>query len=532
MTIINKDNLKIKTLSEIINDNLPLNLIENTKHSDQYIARFFEKRAKQQIDTLYKALIPADLFNEVESLVNRKYAGKWDKYFNEVQIYFDTFTYEDLLKCNITYTCLYEQSNDTKEKRKLRSYRKDKIWHAQCLLKLVGRGNKNYCSHSLFNEFLENKHKEQEFIKNSAISSTDKAVIALSKATKSADQSRAEKINIINTIEKIAKKRNWNWFFITLTLPGEFHPNPQYKTGTVYNGISPKESAKMLNNGIKRVRALLAKNGIKASEDYIGCFSSETHKDGLIHKHGLFWCEDSKIEEIRKYFEFHFPNINDQSFKINNGQAKASSYVFKYVMKSTNQFDQSINFRDLMGNEKKKLKKEEKALYNELMNNAFRSFNSIRGFSFFGIENCLTKFRYLARNIDRLDIPAIYEVYIRQNDLYSLIESGFFNQVENIYIEKNDNIMFVGCRVNCAVLIKNFFKLANSKVADNITDTLTELALINQKEIYLKLGVILNPNYSRKEPDGSKWTSCIVIEYEKILEDQKILENINNRFVF
>jgi hypothetical protein len=454
---------------------------------------FPEEHLSKRINEEKLSFVPIDLKDEVLWYINNQYKGDFTSYFKSVEIYFKTFTLENLSKCNIKESKLYEESSSA-GRRKLNRERKHNLWHASVLLKLTGKKRAKYSCNTIFNEFKQSKKKEFEFIANCKIVGEDKKILDLKDCVKTAAQAIAEKINLIKVQEKIAEDKGWTWVFITLTLPGEYHPNPLFGKNS-YNGVSPRESAKLLNANIKRVRALLHKWSIKAGIDYIGCSSSECHKDGILHKHMLFFCSKEMLEELRKAFVVHFPNLNDKSFAINDGRAKASSYVFKYVMKSITSYDANINFEEMDKGDK-----------SAVLNNAFRSYNFIRGFSFFGIENCLTKFRFIARNLKDMELPAEIKELVKENNLYELLTKGYFKMFENIYTQDGDNRVFVGCSFNGKEYFKRFFSLVRKAVEDmklEVKEMYAEMAC-NRRKSLLNGVVILNHNYSREEQSSSK----------------------------
>ncbi|WP_304349399.1 replication endonuclease [Comamonas testosteroni] len=480
---------KIKTLSQFISNYLE---VKEIAEEDEQLKAFLEMIAyddfKDDIEALKYRLIPKDLIKEVEFYIEKQYKGNAEAYLKTIDIYFESFGWEALSKCNIRESRLFEEST-VAGKRKLNRERKHNLWHASVLLKLVGKKRAKYSCSTIFNEFKESKKKEFEFIKNCKIVGEDKKVLKLSDCVKSSKQAIAEKINLIKVQEKIAEQKGWTWVFITLTLPGEYHPNPLLGKNT-YNGVSPRESAKILNMNIKRVRALLQKWNIKAGKNYIGCSSAEAHKDGVLHKHMLFFCSQDMLEDLRKAFEVHFPNLNDKSFAVNNGKAKASSYVFKYVMKSITSYDSSIDFENMENGDK-----------GAVLNNAFRSFNFIRGFSFFGIDNCLTKFRFIARNLKDMNLPVEISSLVEENNLYELLTKGFFDMFKNIYKKDGENRVFVGCSFNGNEYFKKFFSLvrnAVNEIKEEVKSMYAEMAL-NRRKSLLNVVVILNHNYSRDE---------------------------------
>ncbi|MEW9900904.1 replication endonuclease [Chitinivorax sp. PXF-14] len=488
---------KIKSLREYL-----LNKFSWTVKESEFklaeVKKTFKNKAEEhlskRINEAKLSFIPVDLKDEVLWYVKNQFKGDLTSYLMSVDLYFKTFNLENLSKCNIKESEIYEQAS-TKGRQKLNRERKHNLFHASVLLKLTGKKKAKYTCNTIFNEFKQAKKKEFEFIKNSKVVSADKKVLSLADCVKTSEQSVAEKLNLLNVQERLAEEKGWTWCFITLTLPGEYHPNP-LKGKNTYNGVSPRESAKLLNENIKRVRSLLAKRGIKAGRDYHGCSSAEAHKDGVLHKHMLFFCSPELVEQLREAFQFTFNNMNEGSFRVNNGQAKASSYVFKYVMKSITSFDNSIDLE--------KVSKEDK---NAILNNAFRSYNFIRGFSFFGIENCLTKFRFIARNLKDMNLPEQVAILVKENNLFELLVQGIFDMFENVYAVNEDGLrIFSGCKFKGKLFMKKFFSLVRNalEVKEERKDIYSKVALKRKEEICSLLGlVILNHNYSRKDREAA-----------------------------
>lgn len=527
--------LKIKSLEEIIC--IKCNLIESTDLDKEELKLFHDLINFENSVEIKKTLIPIDLLEEVKNVVKNSYDNDWSKYIESIQIYFDTFTLESIAKCNAFHGELYNSGIDAKQKKIIRNIRKEKISHACSLLRLIGLSGKHYTSLTLFNEFKINKTREQDFIKNSAIVGTDGKIIPLKLACKTAKQNVAEKININDTIEKISLKRDWTWAFITVTLDKDeqgksYHPNPTSGTYN-YNGISVKESSRLLSAGIKNVRALLASKGIKASSEYIGVRVCEAHKDGCAHLHLMFFASDKSLKIIKDCFEFTFPNMKtlEKSFVLEDDEnknkpykkkneeyikgkfrVKASSYLFKYTMKSISSFDENIDIMKICGVDKKEdemteEEKKQQEIYMSALNQCFRSSNSIRGYSFFGLDNCLTKFRYLARNVDDLNLPIQFQLLLKENNLFELIEGKYFDNVENIYVDSGNGKKFVGCKINSVKFIKNFFKMTSEILAEKGKDIFVELAILAKEDALHKLGLILNPNYTRKAKEFEKPTA-------------------------
>lgn len=516
ITIINKfDDCNSKTkLIDLFHKHLELNPYN----------KIAEDRNKVN---LFSCLIPVDLIDDIKYVIEKNYNNDYLRYFNEVSLYFETFTYEDLTFCNTFHNSLYNSPEaDRAMRRYLKRERKGRIFHAAALLKIVGKGASYYCPRALFSEYKYNKKCEQEFIKNSSIVSTEGKIIPLVLATKNSTQKEAELINIIKTIELIAQKKGWTWAFITLTLSDDengesYHANPLNGSKN-YNGVSPKNSAKILNRKIIELRKMLAKNGINPGEHYIGCNSAESHKGGIMHKHMIFFTHANNLKIVKDCFFKKFPNLamnEEKSFSIEDlskplkkeneeyvkgkFRSTATHYVFKYLMKSVSAFDPDLNYDNIKHHFYKKgeehlltaEQQKDNLTYAIVINSAFRSFNSIRGFSFFGIENCLTKFRFLARNLEKCNLPEIFKQLVKDNNLYKLITEKYFDSVENIYVKTDKGQKFVGCSINCVKVLKNFFAMVKTAVAEKANDMCKEIALMTEIDTLEKLGLCSKLNF-------------------------------------
>lgn len=391
-------------------------------------------------------------------------------------------------------------------KRKLKNEHRKKIWHAQVLLKMVGGDFKekrpSYISHSLKREYQNNYKNNQQFIKDMAVIGENGDIIPLAQTIRTQEQKAAEILNIIDAMEKKMELNNkenptnkMDWVFITLTLKPELHPNPTRGRNS-YDGTAPNISAKQQKSDWNKVRALLRKKGILPEDHFYGVIVAEVHKDGCQHLHLVFFYFLNNYNKIRSCFFQVFPNLNDNqndkkcSFKRNNGKAKASSYAFKYVMKATSNFDPNIDIFNLQTEEEKGC----------LLNSAFRSFNGIRGIQFFGIANCLTKWRFLSRNIKNIELNHRLEEIIRNQDLYSFIAEKHYDTVKNKYYSrpKEKTKKFIGCIVDNVSYLKRFFtKVSLSSLKTNTKDLMYLLNGYIDLSNKQKEEVLVSHNYSR-----------------------------------
>lgn len=525
-SIINEKTLKVnslqsKSLNDFINSSFEIaeeEFLNLSKEQQDFILFIKEEEKLDEIIEKKKRLIPPALYQEVCHLVNKNYSNDWQLYFDDV-IYFDVFTLEDFFYSRLDKDRIQRKEHNINKlsrqnlslRRKLKNKYRKAVWHAQVLLKMVG-GNKHdrplYISNSLKREYQNNYKANQKFINDMCIIGENGDIIPLSKAVRTQEQKTAEHLNIVNAMEKRMELHNeenptdkMDWLFITLTLKPELHPNPTSKNSkNSYEGMAPHLSAKTQKADWNKVRALLRKKGILPEDRYYGVIVSESHKDGCQHLHLIFFYFVNDYNTIRSCFFQVFPNLNDSqkdkkcSFKRNDGSAKASSYVFKYITKATSNFDPKTDIFNLQTEQEKGC----------LINSAFRSFNGIRGIQYFGIANCLTKWRFLSRNIKRLDINQRLEEIIINQDLYSFIAERHFENVENKYhTTAQKTKKFIGCIVDNLFYIKRFFsKTLFQTLKTNKTDLFYLLNSLIDLANSKKEEVLVSHNYSRgKEKD-------------------------------
>lgn len=474
----------------------------------------------QDFNEFRLSLIPDLFLDEVKKIVVKSYSSSLDKYFEEVHLYFEQISIFDLFVLNndkdvlknFCYT-VFDSKVEASRKiifgehrayRQLLRYKKKKIAHIQALLKLVGRGGKKYCCDSLLKLYKANIRQQIKFIESYQVMNEDGELIDLKNCVKTYEQNLAEKINLSKTMDKLATDKGMVWSLITLTILPQYHPNPTIGTSS-YDGTAIDESAKNVNKRFNNVRAILSKQSI----DNMYCKVSEIHADGCFHFHILFYCLESELQIVKNAFTKHFPNLlltdkegnfvldsngnkklKEGVFKIQDKSKKDSasgaSYIFKYITKAVTFYNPNLDLDNLKDGE-----------YNTLLNSALRSFASIRGIQFGGIAGCMTKFRFLARNKNRLNLPIQLKEILEQNNLYEFIKSGYCDLVESVYedvVNQANEISkrFVGVKLFATEMIKNFFKLIRNVVDD-------KPKAFEKKKIRFKLNkVLVNHNYSRE----------------------------------
>lgn len=122
--------------------------------------------------------------------------------------------------------------------------------------------------------------------------------IKLSDIVKTDQDKVAELITISKGIENIASIEGYEWRFITITCPSEYHRITTIKNGkkilnTKYEDYSPSESNKYLQNAWSRIRSLLSKRSI----NYYGLYCTEPHKDSTPHRHILIYANKESFAD-------------------------------------------------------------------------------------------------------------------------------------------------------------------------------------------------------------------------------------------
>lgn len=120
------------------------------------------------------------------------------------------------------------------------------------------------------------------------------------------DEDRAARYYaVLKGLQQLAGEANLGWAMLTITAPSAYHANPANKGKAHYwNGATPDVSHKIISEGWKRVRAMLAKKGITLS----GVRTEEPQKDGTPHWHiAFFYKTNAELMEIARCTLMQFP---------------------------------------------------------------------------------------------------------------------------------------------------------------------------------------------------------------------------------
>lgn len=157
-------------------------------------------------------------------------------------------------------------------------------------------------------------------------------------------------------LEKIAENLGYTFLFVTLTVPACFKPKPLNGKSSYQSGLMVKDAVNLLNECFsafgKRKSDLLnsdknrwIKGFSKLHNDVFGFWSKEPQADGTPHTHFLMYCDKRDVAAYEKLirhcvkqtfqkYGYKYSSKVSVDVKKDNGKAKPSSYIFKYIMKA------------------------------------------------------------------------------------------------------------------------------------------------------------------------------------------------------
>ena len=246
-------------------------------------------------------------------------------------------------------------------RRKLRrESRKALAWY-DCALRMTGPHSPAVSSHALAG-CRTTWERSEEWAAGTAVRFEDGAEVPLDVIQKRARTARrAQMYTISRAMEHHADGLDYQAFFVTLTLPGEYHPyitGERAKDGTYPDArpnpnwnpaYGPQAQWIELKRRWELLRARLAKH--KPLREYFGVSVPEPHQDGTPHLHVMMWLpralfqrqtahvlrdiirdiapgRQGRLEIVRKRPDRTMPDGTVKRY------ASPASYVMKYVMLS------------------------------------------------------------------------------------------------------------------------------------------------------------------------------------------------------
>ncbi|HDR9137711.1 TPA: replication endonuclease [Burkholderia vietnamiensis] len=394
--------------------------------------RFIKVRRKQ---VAFERQCPK-LFSLVPECQKTAVAWQIKKYFqNDPVLYSKSiskfFTFFDKKKKAICDEAIALGDEERKKKNKLR---KDYLLYSSQLLGLVGGAFGSwYINDSLLNIYVDDQKAQQAYYDAFRLVNAKGQVRRLVSLEKKKEVQRARILNISSALAQIAVDKGFTFSLITFTEPPAFHGNAIVGSSASYKGYLPSEGHAFLERMGQQFRALLAKDGMRAGEDYFGCSVFEAMRSSVGHKHYLIYHAIDKTENIRLITKGMRKRVAEEfncsaykiDFKTNDGRknGNGAAYIFKYITKTIGEIEQADD--------------------TQLRNMAVRWYHSARAFNFFGIKQAVTKFNFLCDCVEQYKGYYSDEVYqaLSNYDYYTFISK--YEQYFKIVRDDKSKVKFI-----------------------------------------------------------------------------------------
>lgn len=129
--------------------------------------------------------------------------------------------------------------------------------------------------------------------------------LPLSRVVRTPEMLAARYYSFLRGIQTLADESGLRWAMLTITLPPEWHARPANRRSShVWNGETADTAHSVIATGWRRVRALLAKQGITLT----GVRTEEPMQDGTPHWHCAFFFKDqAELDAVCAAVLRHFP---------------------------------------------------------------------------------------------------------------------------------------------------------------------------------------------------------------------------------
>ena len=344
-------------------------------------------------------LVPNIHKSYVLSIIKNQFGNDEQKYLETVPLFAQHFTVKDKRICDDEIVAL-----DKADRRKLNRKKKHLIIFSMQLLKLVGLKRSSILTNDCLSHYKNEMQKTDDFLENFRLLNAEGKITKLTSNDSKQKQKLAQILNISQCLDQMAKDRGYTFSLVTLTIPPAYHCNPMNGTSP-FKGYTPQEALNQLNAFWQSIRSHLSKIGLKfGPQGLFGIQVLELQKSSTLHLHCLIYSSEYDVARIhnvvKKVKNIHnnkFPvdgklnqeqldfnrlhRIKDFDIKLNDGRKDngGAKYVFKYITKTHSNY------------------KNGKADDSALKNMACRYFYGCRGFNFFGVKSCITKFNFVLK---------------------------------------------------------------------------------------------------------------------------------------
>ena len=210
-----------------------------------------------------------------------------------------------------------------KDQRRLADY-------SEHLLKGIGSGGKKIVSHAVLQSRRRQRAAQIKFIEAAEIVTVRDDLTHFRipfKDVCNTPERRFAKVYVrLMGLEKFCTSIGLCGYFVTLTLPAKYHPNPKNGKCT-WDGASPAEGHAELQRRWRRFQRRFGKS--------FGVRVQEQHEDGCVHWHALMCIPHESDAEFRNKLEKYFGSSPATKIEtIDVSRASGATYLTKYLQKS------------------------------------------------------------------------------------------------------------------------------------------------------------------------------------------------------
>lgn len=267
--------------------------------------------------------------------------------------------------------------------------------------------SKEYIKHSLSSLNKENTYRNTHFLYNPK---TDTSYIPKPVSIK--DKRKEKYLNFlfkINEIEESLNKEDYSSYFITLTLPSEYHKYKKTNQDKLilnkkYKGYSIKEGSDLLNKSFRNLvkNSTLKKKRVKF--EYAKAI--EPHKNLTSHLHSIIYVpknyETKFLKRVEKNSKFYSLGKQKDIKRLDDSKG-AIGYLVKYINKSN----------DTKNND-----------FNHFIEGYYKSNNIIRS-SYSRLKNSFS-----ISSFKKINSSMRLTKYIKQNPFMYLKENAYYKRIE------------------------------------------------------------------------------------------------------
>ena len=189
------------------------------------------------------------------------------------------------------------------------------------------------CDAVLQSKKRQNRYAEQFAEEHQLTAKIDGSHVSIPFKAASTSKNRAAKLYARTVdLEEYYTKVGLKGFFVTLTLPGSYHPNPSSGKNS-WVGATPAEG----HDEIHRKWRLVQREVNRKFGKLYGIRVEEPHEDGCPHWHLLVYVNAAHESALRKIIGHYFGNdIAAKVDAIDPAKGRGASYIMKYIMPVVN----------------------------------------------------------------------------------------------------------------------------------------------------------------------------------------------------